>query len=92
MHPAAATDAAAACRRLQMGETPLIRAAHNGHLQAVRYLVEQGADVNSLDMVRLGRGRAAAGRLLCRGLLVLPSVTLHCTVLDGGSPGGLGPP
>lgn len=34
-----------------MGETPLIRAAHNGHLATVRFLVEAGADVNSLDMV-----------------------------------------
>ena len=33
-----------------MGETPLIRCAHNGHLQTVRFLVESGADVNSLDM------------------------------------------
>ena len=36
---------------LQMGETPLIRAAHNGHLQTVRFLLEKGADVNSVDMV-----------------------------------------
>lgn len=36
---------------LQMKETPLSRAAHNGHLQMVRYLVEQGADVNCLDLV-----------------------------------------
>ena len=34
-----------------MKETPLSRAAHNGHLQMVRYLVEQGADVNCLDLV-----------------------------------------
>lgn len=34
-----------------MGETPLIRCAHNGHFQTVKFLVENGADVNSLDMV-----------------------------------------
>lgn len=35
---------------LQMGESPLIRAAHNGHMQTVKFLVEQGANVNALDM------------------------------------------
>lgn len=35
----------------QMGETPLIRSAHNGHYPTVRFLVEKGADVNSVDMV-----------------------------------------
>ena len=35
-----------------MGETPLIRAAHNGHFQAVKLLMDSGADVNALDMVR----------------------------------------
>ena len=34
-----------------MRETPLIRAAHNGHLQMVRFLVEQGADVDCIDLV-----------------------------------------
>lgn len=33
-----------------MGESPLIRAAHNGHMQTVKFLVEQGANVNALDM------------------------------------------
>lgn len=37
---------------LQMGETPLIRSAHNGHYATVRFLVERGADVNALDIVR----------------------------------------
>ena len=37
---------------MQMGESPLIRAAHNGHLQTVRFLIESGADVNAIDMVR----------------------------------------
>lgn len=36
---------------LQMMETPISRAAHNGHLQTVQYLTEQGADVNCLDLV-----------------------------------------
>ena len=48
---------------LQMGETPLIRAAHNGHLATVRLLVEAGADVNALDMV----GAGAAPLLACGG-------------------------
>ena len=34
----------------QMGESPIIRAAHNGHLHTVRFLVEHGADVNAIDM------------------------------------------
>ena len=41
----------------QMGETPLLRSAHNGHFQTVKFLVEQGADVNAVDLVRRG-GRA----------------------------------
>ena len=36
---------------MQMMETPLSRAAHNGHLHSVIYLTEQGADVNCLDLV-----------------------------------------
>jgi hypothetical protein len=36
----------------QMKETPLIRCAHNGHLQAVKLLMARGADVNSLDLAR----------------------------------------
>ncbi len=35
----------------QMGETPIIRSAHNGHFQTVKFLIENGADVNSVDMV-----------------------------------------
>ena len=35
-----------------MKETPLIRAAHNGHLQMVQFLVQQGADVDCIDLVR----------------------------------------
>jgi ankyrin repeat protein len=34
-----------------MGETPLIRCAHNGHLKCVEFLIEHGADVNALDLV-----------------------------------------
>ena len=37
---------------LQMKETPLIRCAHNGHLQAVKTLMARGASVNALDLVR----------------------------------------
>ncbi len=35
----------------QMGQTPLIRCAHNGHYNTVKFLVEHGADVNSIDSV-----------------------------------------
>lgn len=38
-------------RWLQMLETPLSRSAHNGHLQTVRHLLDEGADVNCLDLV-----------------------------------------
>lgn len=40
---------------MQMMETPLIRCAHNGHFQTVKFLVEQRADVNALDLVRIPR-------------------------------------
>ena len=35
-----------------MKDTPLIRSAHNGHMQTVMYLVSQGADVDTIDIVR----------------------------------------
>jgi len=37
-----------------MKDTPLLRSAHNGHLQTVMYLAEQGADLNTVDLVRCG--------------------------------------
>lgn len=37
-------------QRNVMGESPLIRAAHNGHLHTVRFLLERGADVNAVDI------------------------------------------
>ena len=36
---------------VKMKEAPLSRAAHNGHLHMVQYLIQQGADVNCLDLV-----------------------------------------
>lgn len=50
----------------QMKETPLIRCAHNGHLQAVKLLLAKGADVNSLDLV--GREHGCT----CQAVLRLP--------------------
>lgn len=38
---------------VQMKETPLIRAAHNGHLNVVRFLLDSGADPNAIDLVSL---------------------------------------
>lgn len=38
---------------VQMKETPLIRAAHNGHLLMVQFLVGHGADVDGLDLVNM---------------------------------------
>jgi hypothetical protein len=35
----------------QMMETPLIRCAHNGHLNMVKFLLEAHADVNAIDLV-----------------------------------------
>ena len=35
----------------QMMETPLIRAAHNGHFNMVKFLTEHRADVNAIDLV-----------------------------------------
>jgi len=34
-----------------MKDTPLLRSAHNGHLQTVMFLVEQGAALNAVDLV-----------------------------------------
>jgi ankyrin repeat protein len=36
---------------VQMKETALSRAAHNGHFFTVKHLIEQGGDVNALDLV-----------------------------------------
>lgn len=50
--------------RSQMKDTPLIRSAHNGHLHVVQYLLEQGADPATLDLVRT---LCAAKALQCGG-------------------------
>jgi hypothetical protein len=34
-----------------MRETPIIRAAHNGHLAVVEHLMQSGADVGARDLV-----------------------------------------
>jgi hypothetical protein len=51
-----------------MGETPLVRAAHNGHLAAVQMLLARGADVEAADLVRL-YARARAPICAARGAL-----------------------
>ena len=50
--PTRSTDVCWRVTGQQMKDTPLIRAAHNGHLQTVMYLVEMGADVDTIDLVR----------------------------------------
>ena len=42
---------------MQMMETPISRAAHNGHLHTVKFLAEKGADVNCLDLVSNPSGK-----------------------------------
>ena len=58
--------------KLQMLETPLSRSAHNGHLQTVRHLLDQGADVNCLDLVRPERKR-----IMLLNVLILTSASLE---------------
>jgi hypothetical protein len=48
--PAAAV-AVAAVAVMQMRETALIRAAHNGHLSVVEHLLQSGADIGAHDLV-----------------------------------------
>ena len=45
-------------------ETPISRAAHNGHLHAVQFLAEKGADVNCLDLVSFLFDGSAAQALM----------------------------
>ena len=48
-----------------MKESPLSRAAHNGHLQMVQYLAQQGADVNCLDLVGIALLHITMRRFMC---------------------------
>ena len=50
---------------IQMKESPLSRAAHNGHLHMVQYLVQQGADVNCLDLVGIALLHFAKCKPMC---------------------------
>jgi hypothetical protein len=60
-----------------MKDTPLIRAAHNGHLATVMYLVEQGADLNTLDLARQKPARLLLAFVLicCRRRVTTPRCT-----------------
>ena len=53
--------------------TPLHKAAHEGHVDVVRYLVEQGADINIKDWVRVSEREYTAG---CK-LVLLVKVWFH---------------
>ena len=60
---------------MQMKESPLSRAAHNGHLQMVQYLVQQGADVDCLDLVGITLLHVTQSTLMCVLMCVLASAT-----------------
>ena len=73
------------CKMPQMGETPLIRCAHNGHLHTVKFLVELGADVNSVDMV-CSIACSSETSLLCLKTSVDPqgdNTALHWAAMRG---------
>ena len=53
--------------------TPLHKAAHEGHVDVVRYLVEQGADINIKDGVRVSEREYTAD---CK-LVLLVKVWFH---------------
>ena len=53
--------------------TPLHKAAHEGHVDVVRYLVEQGADINIKDGVRVSEREYTAD---CK-LILLVKVWFH---------------
>jgi hypothetical protein len=56
-----------------MGETPLIRCAHNGHFATVKFLVDNGADVNALDVVSLGLPGSKGQQMGAENTAGLPS-------------------
>ena len=58
---------------MQMKESPLSRAAHNGHLQMVQYLVQQGAEVNCLDLVGVILMHITYSSYMCPHVLVSAS-------------------
>ena len=41
------------CVYYQIGQTPLIAASKDGHLEVVKYLKEAGADINAKDKVSM---------------------------------------
>lgn len=39
---------------VQFGDTPLIRAAFNGHFHAVQHLIQEGANLDARDIGKIG--------------------------------------
>ena len=69
----------------QIGWTPLIRAARNGRLSVVEYLVEKGADIeatdNVSDVISLMRNHTyVMHEYTCECVRM---DTLHCYLLHG---------
>ena len=67
------------CWGLQMMESPLIRAAHNGHFQMVKFLVENRADVNAIDLVCCSTSLIASSITVMRPHLMMPAIPLKTT-------------